>query len=124
MSDYKYKAIASDIRRRIIAGEWEEGQKISSLAQLMGDYGVPSNHNLIRHAQSVLIDEGLLRPEHGSGVFLVRIPGKQAARQAEAREAIRQAVELLKRAESLLEQEQPAGGGESAPGEGDDPGCG
>jgi len=110
VSEHRYQAIAGDIRRRIIEGEWEEGQKISSLSQLMDDYGVPSNHNLIRHAQGVLIDEGLLRPEQGSGVFLVRIPGKRTARQAEAREAIRQAMDLLKRAESLLDPEEPDDG--------------
>jgi DNA-binding GntR family transcriptional regulator len=122
VSEYRYQAIASDLRRRIVAGEWEEGQKISSLAHLMDDYGVPSNHNLIRHAQGVLIDEGLLRPEQGSGVFLVRIPGRHALRQAEAREAIRQAMDLLKRAESLLGLEQPGEGGDPAPGEDGNPG--
>jgi DNA-binding GntR family transcriptional regulator len=102
VNDYRYQAIANDLRRRIAAGEWEEGQKISSIAKLMSDYEVDRNHNLIRHAQSVLIDEGLIRAEQGRGVFVAARPGKDTVSRTEALEAVREAMRLLKRAEMAL----------------------
>jgi DNA-binding GntR family transcriptional regulator len=103
VSEYRYQTIANDLRRRIADGEWEEGQKISSIVQLMGDYEVDRNHNLIRHAQSVLIDEGLLRAEQGRGVFVAARPGKDIVTRTEALQAVREAMRLLKRAEMALE---------------------
>jgi DNA-binding GntR family transcriptional regulator len=103
MSGPKYKTIADDIRRRIAEGEWEIGEKIPSISQLMETYEVPSNLNMIRHAQSVLIDEGLLRAEQGRGVFVAGRPGKDTVSRAEALEAVREAMRLLKRAETALE---------------------
>ena len=103
MSEPRYKTIADDLRRRIAEREWEIGQKIPSIAELMDCYEVPSNLNMIRHAQSVLIDEGLLRAEQGRGVFVTARPGKDATGRTEALEAIREAMRLLRRAEAALE---------------------
>jgi DNA-binding GntR family transcriptional regulator len=103
VNEYRYRAIANDLRGRIASGEWEIGEKISSIAQLMDDYEVESNHTLIRHAQSVLIDEGLLRAEQGRGVFVVARPDKDTTGRSEALEAVREAMRLLKRAETALE---------------------
>jgi len=123
MADPRYKTIADDLRDRIAGMEWGIGEKIPSISDLMAHYQVPSNLNMIRHAQSVLIDEGLLRAEQGRGVFVVARPRNSAISRAEAMEAIREAMRLLKRAESLLETEQPAEEEDPAPREDDDPGC-
>ena len=106
MSEYRYQAIANDLRRRIAAEEWEKGQKIPSIAQLMDDYEIERNHTLIRHAQSVLIDEGLLRAEQGRGVFVVARPDKDITSRTEALAAIREAMRLLKRAEAALAENE------------------
>ena len=103
MSEPRYKTIADDLRSRIAEREWEIGQKIPSIAELMDFYEVPSNLNMIRHAQSVLIDEGLLRAEQGRGVFVTARPGKAVTGRTEALEAIREAMRLLRRAEAALE---------------------
>lgn len=103
VNEPRYKTIADDLRRRIARREWEIGQKIPSIAELMDYYEVPSNLNMIRHAQGVLIDEGLLRAEQGRGVFVTARPGKDVTGRTEALEAIREAIRLLRRAETALE---------------------
>jgi DNA-binding GntR family transcriptional regulator len=103
VSEPRYKNIADDLRRRIALGDWEVGQKIPSIAELMGIYDVPSNLNMIRHAQSVLIGEGLLRAEQGRGVFVIAAPGAADVGRTEALAAIREAMRLLKCAETALE---------------------
>ena len=105
MNEPRYKTIADDLRRRI-AEEWEIGEKIPTIAELMDTYGVPSNLNMIRHAQSVLIDEGLLRAEQGRGVFVVARPAENITSRAEALAAVREAMRLLKRAETALEADK------------------
>jgi len=69
----------------------------------MDQYNVPSNLQLIRHVQSVLIDEGLLRPEQGRGVFVIACPNQEETDRIEALEEIRDAIRRLRRAEALLE---------------------
>lgn len=59
-----YAEIADDIRTRITAGEWQSGERIASMPQLMAHYGV-SSMNTIRQAQKRLIDEGVLRSAQG-----------------------------------------------------------
>jgi GntR family transcriptional regulator len=103
MSEPRYKTIADDLRRRIAKREWTMGDKIPSIAELMDHYDVPSNLQLIRHAQSVLIDEGLLRAEQGRGVFVISYPNQQETDRVEALEEIRDAIRRLRRAEALLE---------------------
>jgi DNA-binding transcriptional regulator YhcF (GntR family) len=117
----RYKGIADDLRRRLGDGEWEPGQQIPSLVELQGQYGGPS-FNVIRDAESVLIAEGLLRADHGVGVFVValpgRVPGQEAAELGRELERIQQAAT---RAAALWRQHQdsagasgdPAGGGET-----------
>jgi GntR family transcriptional regulator len=106
VSEPRYKTIADDLRRRIAKKEWEIGEKIPSIAELMDTYGVPSNLNMIRHAQSVLIDEGLLRAEQGRGVFVIARPDKDITSRTEALEAIREAMRLLRRAETVLAENE------------------
>jgi GntR family transcriptional regulator len=103
MSEPRYKTIADDLRRRIAKREWTIGDKIPSIAELMDQYNVPSNLQLIRHAQSVLIDEGLLRAEQGRGVFVIAYPNQQETDRIEALEEVRDAIRRLRRAEALLE---------------------
>lgn len=106
----RYKAIAEDLRQRLGDGEWEPGQQIPSLLELRGQYGGPS-FNVIRDAESVLIEEGLLRAEHGVGVFVValpgRVPGREAAELGEELERIQQAAT---RAAALWRQQQDSTG--------------
>ncbi|MEU8021108.1 hypothetical protein [Micromonospora haikouensis] len=49
---------------------------------------------MIRHAQSVLVDEGLIEPRQGQGTFVIAVPSRQynQAALAEAAEELRVAL--------------------------------
>ena len=95
----KYHEIASDLRRRIVDGEFPVGSQLPSITALMGTYEV-AGLNTIRAAERVLVDEGLLRTEHGVGVFVVSVEPLGAkpdvvAELRAARDALTRAIVAL-----------------------------
>ncbi|MFC8721104.1 GntR family transcriptional regulator [Kitasatospora sp. NPDC057198] len=63
-----YLRIADHLRRRVLGGEWELGERLPSRARMAESYGVGTN--VVQRAQEVLIAEGLLEGRTGSGTYL------------------------------------------------------
>jgi GntR family transcriptional regulator len=70
-----YKQIADAIRSAIASGELGPGAKVPSEAELVRTFGVAQG--TVRNALSQLRTEGLLRAEHGKGVFVRDRPPMQ-----------------------------------------------
>ncbi|WP_251096704.1 GntR family transcriptional regulator [Streptomyces sp. Caat 7-52] len=66
-----YLAVADVLRARIVAGEWEIGERLPSRARLAEEYGV--GRNVVQRAMDRLIGDGLLEGRAGSGTY-VRVP--------------------------------------------------
>lgn len=95
----RYREVADDLRRRILAGEFPVGEAIPPIKDLMEYYDVPSL-NTIRQAQRVLADEGLVQAYQGRGVFVISIEpqpsrGSVLAEMKAARSALERAISLL-----------------------------
>ncbi len=65
-----YLEVADDLRDRIKRGEWAQGDRMPSRAQLAKEYGV--GRNVTQRAVDRLIVEGLLEGRAGSGTFVTR----------------------------------------------------
>lgn len=68
MNQSKYQTIAEEIRTKILAGIYPTDSAIPPELQLQKDYGV-SRHT-VRQAISVLVSDGFLRKEKGSGTYV------------------------------------------------------
>jgi DNA-binding GntR family transcriptional regulator len=66
----KYKAIADDLRRRIVAGEFEHGI-LPGISTLQGHYDAALN--TIRGAQDILEGEGLIQRQQGHPTRVMRV---------------------------------------------------
>lgn len=93
METVRYRAIAEELRERIDRGVYPVGSKLPSIAALMKEFDV-KGLNTVRDAQQVLVNEGLLRPEQGVGVWVM-------AKTAEPTTAL-QILDDLRRAQSAL----------------------
>lgn len=67
-----YIQVASVMRRRIETGQWQPGQKISTLVQLEQEFEVA--RVTIRQAIDILREERLLRSQQGRGTFVAEKP--------------------------------------------------
>src|SRR5215218_1229147 len=67
-----YRQIADHLRRAIRDGQYGEGDALPSEAAMAETYGV--TRMTARQAIDVLKTEGLVRSEHGRGVFVRRRP--------------------------------------------------
>jgi GntR family transcriptional regulator len=63
-----YIQVASALRRRIETGEWQPGQKISTLEELEQEFEVA--RVTVRQATELLQDEGLVQRQQGRGTFV------------------------------------------------------
>ncbi|MFE3227644.1 GntR family transcriptional regulator [Nocardia sp. NPDC059228] len=70
-----WRDIADDLRRRVQAGEWAAGERISSARELMEHYDTPSQAPVVR-AISVLTSEGLLISDPSAPRRGVRVRGR------------------------------------------------
>ena len=61
----RYGTLAASLRQRILDGEWQPGQMIPSEASLAQSYGVALG--TLRQALSLLVQDGVLRRQHGKG---------------------------------------------------------
>lgn len=68
MADLKYMDIVTDIKANIISGALSPNDKIQSENELSEKYGL--SRQTVRHAISVLENEGLVRRVKGSGTYV------------------------------------------------------
>jgi GntR family transcriptional regulator, transcriptional repressor for pyruvate dehydrogenase complex len=61
-------SVAEAIKTRITTGEWVVGQRLPSISQLAQEFGVGIGS--IREAVKVLASRGVIRIEHGRGMFV------------------------------------------------------
>lgn len=67
--------VTHDLRRRLREGEWQPGSRMPTFDRLQGQY----RHRLtnvyrVREALAPLITEGLIRSDHGSGTWVIKLP--------------------------------------------------
>lgn len=67
-----WRSIAAELRGDIAEGRYGENEKIPTEAVLAARFGV--NRHTVRHAISALVDEGLVHPRRGAGVFVTARP--------------------------------------------------
>lgn len=67
-----YLAVVEAIQQRIADGQWQPGQRLPSIPRLAHEFGVSTGS--VREAARVLASRGLLRIEHGRGVFVAATP--------------------------------------------------
>ncbi len=65
-----YLQVASALRRRIEEGQWQAGQKISTLEELESEFQVA--RVTVRQAVDLLQKEGLVQRQQGKGTFVTR----------------------------------------------------
>jgi GntR family transcriptional repressor for pyruvate dehydrogenase complex len=63
-----YTSVAEAIKTRIARAEWVVGQRLPSISQLAREFGVGTGS--IREAVKVLASLGVIRIEHGRGMFV------------------------------------------------------
>ncbi|AZM54019.1 GntR family transcriptional regulator [Streptomyces sp. WAC 01529] len=79
-----FRQIADQLREAIDRGRFAEGEKLPSEAELVEHYGV--SRMTVRNSFSMLQGEGLVRAEHGKGVFVrTRPPVRRLASDRFAR---------------------------------------
>ncbi|WP_125610094.1 substrate-binding domain-containing protein [Specibacter cremeus] len=77
--DLKFRALAADIRRGILAGTWAAGAKLPTEAQLAAETGL--SLTTVRRAFDDLVQEGLVVRRQGAGSFVaVRQPVRRRSR--------------------------------------------
>jgi GntR family transcriptional repressor for pyruvate dehydrogenase complex len=64
-----YTAVAEAIKARIAAGDWGVGQRLPSISRLAQEFGVGTSS--VREAVKALASLGIIRIEHGRGMFVV-----------------------------------------------------
>jgi DNA-binding GntR family transcriptional regulator len=78
------------------------GSMIPPILELVDQYDCGNNNTMIRHAQSVLIDEGLIEPRQGLGTFIIALPPSQDDKQAALAEAAEELRVALGGAQAAL----------------------
>jgi GntR family transcriptional regulator len=66
----RYGNLAGALRQRVLDGEWQPGQMLPSEASLAQSYGVALG--TMRQALALLVQDGVLRRQHGKGTFVSR----------------------------------------------------
>jgi GntR family transcriptional repressor for pyruvate dehydrogenase complex len=63
-----YSLVAEAIKARIAAGDWAVGQRLPTISQLAQEFGAGAGS--VREAVKVLASLGIIRIEHGRGMFV------------------------------------------------------
>lgn len=69
-----YYQIATDIRKRVLRGEWKPGDQLPSQPELARQYQV--SRMTLRQAMDLLEREGIIARQRGSGTFLTEAPAQ------------------------------------------------
>ncbi|MEU2623625.1 GntR family transcriptional regulator [Streptomyces sp. NPDC007157] len=88
-----YLTTAEALRARLVAGEWQVGQRLPSRARLAEEYGV--GRNVVQRSVDLLIADGLLEGRAGSGTY-VRVP-RERLRMVRARRRERSLAAVTER---------------------------
>jgi len=64
----KYLTIYSDLRERIMSGQWSPGHPLPAQRGLAGEFGV--SIMTVRQALQLLTDDGLIDTRHGNGTYV------------------------------------------------------
>lgn len=96
---FEYARVYAQLRDRILAGEFELGQKLPSIADLQQAYDIRSL-NTVRSALAMLQDDGMIRTEQGRGSYVV---STESSRTVDVREALSAASEQLQRARKAID---------------------
>ena len=64
-----YQRIAADLRFKIESGRWQPGDRLPPLVQLRKQY--EASHNTVIRAVRLLEDDGLVKGETGSGIYVL-----------------------------------------------------
>lgn len=82
----KYRAVADELRARILSGRLAPGSPMASETQLMREHGV--SRNTVRLAVGMLRAEGLIITEHGRGSYVrPRLPVRRLGSERYKQEA-------------------------------------
>ena len=82
----QWRVICTDLRRRIMAGEWVVGDRLPPIKDLQDEYEAQSL-NTVRSAQQALVEEGLLETHQGRGAFVVSLTPLEGPRLPDERGA-------------------------------------
>jgi GntR family transcriptional regulator len=63
-----YQQIADQMRARILAGDWQEGERIPSVRELAVEVGV--NPNTVTKSYQALLDDQIIENQRGLGYFV------------------------------------------------------
>jgi len=74
--EIRYRAIAEDVRRRVVDGEYAAGSLLPSEAELGAEFD--ASRVTVRRALEVLRDEGLVDARQGFGWFVASAPLRQS----------------------------------------------
>lgn len=74
-----YQQIAEQMRDRILAGEWEEGERIPSVRELAAGVGV--NPNTVTKSYQSLLDREIIENQRGLGYFVAADAKKRIVEQ-------------------------------------------
>ncbi len=74
-----YRQIAQQMRDRILAGEWQEGERIPSVRELAAGVGV--NPNTVTKSYQALLDREIIENRRGLGYFVAADARKRIVEQ-------------------------------------------
>lgn len=74
-----YQQIADQMRDRILAGEWQEGERIPSIRELAAAVGV--NPNTVTKSYQALLDREIIENQRGLGYFVAADARKRIVEQ-------------------------------------------
>jgi len=81
LEPYPYQHVAGEFRQRIASGDWPPGYRLPARGSLARELlGSSGGENVIRRAQELLIEEGLLEARAGSGTYVRRLRPRHTLR--------------------------------------------
>ena len=94
-----YQQIADQMRDRILAGEWQEGERIPSVRELAVGVGV--NPNTVTKSYQALLDREIIENQRGLGYFVAADAKRRIAEEMK-KEFVREELPRLFRTMRVL----------------------
>ena len=99
----KYREIYEDLYRRLASREWEVGDRLPSIEELLAHYEAnPNSFNTVREAHKLLVEDGLVKPVPGKGTFVIALPPPENISKRDLLKKVRAAQRLLAEVETAL----------------------